>query len=404
MTQNNGRPRNLTLRYGLHQMLYWVMYAGIFSFATTYLLEKGFSAAQIGIILACANFSSGALQPLLAGFADRFRRPILPLLISSLAALSFLCFAAILLLAPPLPIFALLYLIGALAYDIIVPLMNSVNVYYNARGFSINYGVGRGVGSLAFSMASLCLGYVIRYFGPDWMIGSVLGLIVLFIAVTLSYPKTAGEYSGRTEQENTAPDNTPFLQFFRRYRWYCFSLAGVLFLAMFHAMTENYLIETMRRMGGDSGNVGMALAIATSTATPVLLFFDRIQKRLSSSRILKIAGAMFTVKALLFLIAPSIESIYVIELLQMVTYAFLSPVQMYYARERVSAADMVKGQAFITASYTIGCALGNLIGGQIIAFSGVTAMLAAGIVMAALGTVILFVSSGQTDIPAALIS
>ena len=35
-------------------------------------------------------------------------------------------------------------------------------------------------------------------------------------------------------------------------------------------------------------------------------------------------------------------------------------------RIKVHAADMVKGQAFITASYTLGCAAGNFIGGQLL--------------------------------------
>lgn len=389
--------KNLTVRYSAHQLTYWAMYSGVFSFATTYLLEKGFSTSQIGILLACANFSSGVVQPALASFVDRVQRPNLPHLMSILAIVSFCCFSVIVLLTPPLPLFALLYLIGALAFDVMVPLMNAVSVYYNARNFPINYGVGRGIGSLAFSFASLCLGYIIRYLGVDWMLRSVLGMLVVFVLITIGYPRAGGKISKSEEKKKQG--NTSVLQFFIHYQWYSVSLLGILFLAMFHAMTENYLIETIRRLGGDSGNVGVALFIATATAVPVLLCFDLIQKRLGNSIILKTSGVMFTVKAVLLLLAPNIESIYAIQLLQMVTYAFLSPVQMYYAREQVAASDMVKGQAFITASYTLGCALGNLIGGQIITFWGVITMLALGVVMAITGTLILFVSVRRSDNP-----
>lgn len=64
----------------------------------------------------------------------------------------------------------------------------------------------------------------------------------------------------------------------------------------------------------------------------------------------------------------------------------LSPVQMYYAGERTSEADMVKGQSVITAAYALGCALGNLLGGELIASFGVPAMLYAALGITVLGT------------------
>ena len=60
-------------------------------------------------------------------------------------------------------------------------------------------------------------------------------------------------------------------------------------------------------------------------------------------------------------------------------------------------ADMVKGQAFITAAYSLGCACGNFTGGQLIEFAGVDAMLIAGIVIAALGTAVFFLTVGKKD-------
>ena len=129
----------------------------------------------------------------------------------------------------------------------------------------------------------------------------------------------------------------------------------------------------------------------------MLFCFSRIHGRFSSGTLLKVSGVMFTLKAVLFLAADSIPAIYCIEALQLVTYAPLSPVQVYYARERVSPEDMVKGQSMATASYALGCALGNLTGGQLIGALGVTAMLAAGVAMAAAGTLILFLTLGRRD-------
>jgi PPP family 3-phenylpropionic acid transporter len=58
---------------------------------------------------------------------------------------------------------------------------------------------------------------------------------------------------------------------------------------------------------------------------------------------------------------------------------------------------MVKGQAFITASYTLGCAMGNLTGGVLMEHFGVVAILIAGVIIAALGTVVLLLTVDRQD-------
>jgi PPP family 3-phenylpropionic acid transporter len=239
----------------------------------------------------------------------------------------------------------------------------------------------------------LAIGEAIAAWGADWMLWIVLALLGGNILITLGYPPL--ENGGAEEKERT--ESCSIGAFFRRYKWYCMSLLGVMLLAMFHAMTENYLIEIFRPLGGDSGSVGVALFIATVAEMPVMLWFDQVRRRISDQMLLKLSGVFFLLKAVLLLLAPSVTAIYFIQILQAVNYSFLSPTQVYYAGSKVALSDMVKGQAFITASYTLGCAIGNFVGGQLLQFFSLTAMLTAGIVMAAAGTVILFATVGKQD-------
>ena len=170
---------------------------------------------------------------------------------------------------------------------------------------------------------------------------------------------------------------------------------------MFHAMTENYLIAIFERLGGGSSNVGVALFIPTVVEAVVMVYFSRIRQKISDGWLLRWAGITFLVKSFVFLFAPNIGVIYAAQVLQATSYGFLSPTQMYYARGRISMADMVKGQAFITASYTLGCAIGNFVGGQILQHFSVPAMLLSGVVMAALGTAVLFLTVERRDVQGA---
>ena len=53
---------NLTLRYCLHQCAYWAAAAGILTFATTFLLAKGFPASQVGVLMACGSIALAMLN------------------------------------------------------------------------------------------------------------------------------------------------------------------------------------------------------------------------------------------------------------------------------------------------------------------------------------------------------
>ena len=386
--------KSLTFQYTFHQMAYWATAAGVVSFATAFLLQKGFAASTVGILLASGNLLSCVFQPILADRADRIGGNVIKWLTVGLTMISAACFASIQLLPLPDMVFGLLYLLGVFAFDAMNPLMNALNVSYMTNGYTINYGLSRGLGSLAYAFAALGIGKVMARFGADWMIWISLGLLAINAGMALSYPNLVTLVNG----EKKVNDCCSIPVFFHRYKWYCVSLLGVMLLGMFHAMTENYLIEIVTPLGGDSGTVGVALFVATAIEAVFLVYLDKIRSRISDNWLLKIAGLSFVLKSVLFLMAGNVMTIYLIQLLQATSYTFLSPIQMYYANNKIAVADMVKGQAFITASYTLGCAAGNFTGGQLLSAFDVRALLIAGVAMAVAGTAVFFLTVEKNDV------
>ena len=385
--------KSLTVQYTFHQMAYWATAAGVISFATAFLLEEGFAASTVGILLAAGNLLSCVFQPILADRADRIGGNVLKWLSTGLTLISIACFAALQLLSLPRTVFGILYLLGVFTYDAMNPLLNALNVAYMNEGYSINYGVCRGAGSLAYAFAALAIGKVMARFGADWMIWISLGLLAVNGIMSVMYPSLVTEVS--TVKKVTDCCSIPV--FFRRYKWFCASLLGIMLLAMFHSMTENYLIEVVEPLGGDSGTVGVALFIATVAEALVMVMLAGIRRRISDNWLLKLAGISFALKAVLFLVSSNVMIIYIIQLLQATSYTFLAPIQMYYANNKIRPVDMVKGQAFTTASYTLGCAAGNFAGGQLISGFGIRAMLVAGVVIAFAGTAVFFLTVDKND-------
>ena len=375
--------RNLTLRYGVTQFTYWAASSGAMAFATTYLLTKNVPAGTVGLVLALAGLLSCLTQPLLAALADRAKRCILPQMLLAMSVFCCVCFAAQFIPNLPLAPLTILYAAAIWCSDAIQPLLSALSVACNDAGYRVNFGAARGVAAAASALSMIAVGFLIARLGFAWMLAFLLVARVICAASLCTYPRLQKPRTAHTDASCSVG------QFFARYPRYCVSLLGVAFLGMFHCMTENYLIAIVTPLGGDSSTVGTALFISSLVAGPVIFFFSRIRSRLSDAAILKLAGVSFLVKAVGFLLARSLGAIYALELLQITSYALLAPAQVSYASSMVRAADMVKGQAFITAFYALGCAAGNFAGGQLLGY-GVRAILLAGIAMAAAGTLILF--------------
>ena len=100
------QKRPLTRLYCLHQAAYFFAIAGIGAFAVTYLMDKGFAAAQIGIMLALTNICSCALQPIIGSYVDRRSMALLSGIILRFLGVALVSFIIIEAFAPPLAVTA----------------------------------------------------------------------------------------------------------------------------------------------------------------------------------------------------------------------------------------------------------------------------------------------------------
>ena len=64
----------LNLEYGAIHAFYWMSYAVIGSFASAFLLGRGYSNSFIGLIIAVGSVLAIFLQPVLADIADRSKK------------------------------------------------------------------------------------------------------------------------------------------------------------------------------------------------------------------------------------------------------------------------------------------------------------------------------------------
>lgn len=381
----HAQKRSLSPLYCLHQAAYFVCMAGISAFAVTYLMERGFGSAQIGVMLAMTNVLSCVLQPAIGAYVDktsvsRLQKIIPGFLLAALASI-----ASIELLALPQAMTGMLYVAGYLSISITIALFNPLCAHYSQSGYQIDYGAGTGIGSLSFSFASLGYGFLIARLGTRAMMLCVFLFVVLQLLLMRCYPRVQP-----TDAAASRPDESlSIFAFALRYRRFMVTMLGVMCLTACHAMSENFLIQIFTRIGGGSENVGIALFLACVTAAPFMLFFERIQARIGVSVLMRLSGLFYILKAVLLVFAHSVTAVYLIELLQTFTYAFLQPSLYYLVIQRIAKPDMAKGQTLATALFTLGMAMGNSLGGIAIEHLGLSPMLAIAACIAVAGTLLI---------------
>lgn len=376
--------KDLNVKFSTQRVFFDSAYCALISYCIAMLLSRGYKASEAGIIMFLSQVISFFMQPVVASFCDKSKKNIInrTLVIEDIfvaCAVFISCF-----LIKNKIVFGVLYMLGIAVLDMNNSLLNSVQVYYRSRGWKINYELSRAAGALGFSLLSLLYGQLMSKVGANAVMGVGIGLCLSVCIVSLTFPKDDSEV--KVEQDG---DVSSFGEFVKNHKWFFVSMFGIMVIALVHVMVENYLIEEVSRIGGDSSSVGIALFIATGIEAPMMLVYGKIHDKLGTYKSFIIVGLSYILKVILFLSAKSLIVIYIAQLLQATSYTFLAPAMLYYARECTSSSDMVKGQSIVLSSFSLGGSLGCLLGGIIISALGVLSMLKIGLVLALIGTVVL---------------
>ncbi len=367
----------------------WMLYCVAFSFAGLFLLDRGYSSTQMGLILAAANVLALPLQPVLADIADRSRRLTLLGLLSGILAFLLLMAGGILLFSEKGAALTLAYVLLLMGVQGIQPLVNSFSFYLDSWGAHINFGLCRAVGSLGFAAISVVVGKLAETFGVRVVPGTAVVLLLLFLLLmgALRLQRGRGETSAQTETDRESPKEG-LTTFFRRYPRYDRFLIGVALIFTGHTFVNNFLIHLVQAAGGGSGDLGTICAVTALLEIPGMAAFAGLARKFRGVRLLRLSLVVFTVKLALALAARNLAGLYVSTLLQLISYGLFIPASVQYSEDVMAPGDSVKGQAFITTMITIGAIFSSLAGGRVIDLLGIRWALTLFLALSVAGTVV----------------
>jgi MFS transporter, PPP family, 3-phenylpropionic acid transporter len=390
----NTKQRTLTLQYTFIQMIYIMGYCTYFTFATVFLLSRGFSNSQVGIILTLASLSGILFQPLLASFVDRTQKltpnMILAFISGFMIAIAFL----LLTVSTNILLTALLFILAQMCFGAQIPLVTVLAMDHINHGVPINFSLARGIGSFAYAILSLVLGYLVNRFGSNviMIVNILLGLVSIVLVLNFQRPEKSPRNHSNKEIQATG-----LLEFARKNLLFIAIIGCVTLVYISHIFISSFMIQIIEHAGGNSTDMGVATAVAAFLELPAMALFPWLYKRISNAgTILKVSAVFFVLKAILTLVAPNVTWFIVAQCLQFFAYALLTPASVYYVNELIGEADRVKGQTLMSMSMGLSGLVGNITGGLILDSSGgVPLMLLVGIGVSMIGVVTLFILDKQ---------
>lgn len=398
----------LNVEYGGIHAAYWMYYGVIASFNAAFLLARGYTNSEIGIILAVASVLSVLIQPLLADLADRSRR-LDVIGVSQISTLVLMAAGAGLFLfrEKSLPLW-LLYVAVSAGLLALQPLLNSLCFKLEESGHHVNFGICRSCGSLGYALFVILLGVMVEKSGAGILpvAGEVtLGaLLVLLVLVKKSFSEAllrkkygdraaagaieAGDEAGKPVEAPAAREDINLAEFVRRNRLFVALNLAIIVLFFQNYIANNYMLQLVEGVGGDAADMGRIFSVMAFMEIPGLFFFEKIAKRFSLESLLIFSAFAFVAKFAVIYIAESVFMLYVAHIFQAVSFPIFLSGMVAYTDGCMSKGEAVKGQSLYTACITVSSVFAGVLGGIMLDMAGPKFMAGVSTISAVAGAVL----------------
>ncbi|MCI7619815.1 MAG: MFS transporter [Firmicutes bacterium] len=395
----------LNIKYGCIHGTYWMYYGVAGSFASAFLLARGYSNAEIGIILAVGNILAVFLQPLIADLADRSKKLSLIGVTQLSAVLLIVLMGLLFVMKQKSAALWVVYMLIMAWMTTLQPLFNSLAFKLEETGVHINFGACRSVGSLAYAVLCAFLGTLVEAKGVGVLpLSGEIVLLMLLASLWVTktqFDRMMGEKTGKqavpvlgecgqvpvADAEEAEEINLAlFVKINKLFVILNLAVIGVFFS---NSILNNFMLQVVEGVGGTSEDMGRIFSVMAFLEIPALFFFDKIKERFSCQFILKFAAICFTLKVLLIYLAESVTMIYVAHLLQTFSFGLFLPAMVSFIGEVMAKGEAVKGQALYTVMVTVSSMLASVLGGIMLDVSGPGFMLLISTIATGLGALVL---------------
>lgn len=394
----------LNLGYGLSQGSFWMTYGCISSFVSVFLLGRGYSNSEIGIILAAANVLAVVLQPIIANFTDRTKKFSIMAIMEIMTVILMIMGVGLFTLKGKSLALSVVFVLLIAWHTTIQPLINTLTFKLEEHGAHINFGICRSGGSLFYAILMAVLGTWTERYGESAISISAEATMVMLL-ISLYFTKKVFDKQGReskgglheqealknSEQTVKLHDEISMAEFVSRNVGFMVLNLGVVGLYFSNAVLNSYMMQIVDSVGGDSEDMGRILSLMAFLEIPALFFFDNLKKHFTCQFMLKVASIGYFAKIFLCYLASSVGMVYFAQSFQVVAFALFLPAMVHFIDSIMTPGEAVRGQAVFTTMVTVTTTVSSVAGGFILDISSPKTLMLVSSVITLLGALIIIV-------------
>lgn len=392
----------LNLEYSSIHGFYWMAYAGLSSFASVFLLSRGYSNTEIGIMFAVSNVLAVFFQPVLADIADRSKRFSLPAISAAANGVLMIFVVGMLLIQKKHLALTVIYVMALAGHTSLQPLFNSLCFRISKSGVKVNFGISRAIGSLAYSVLSLFLGTWAEDYGVMVLpLTAELTLAMVMVSLALvafqlrklgTADSDAPSDAGASADASASADDVEsvnLIQFASRNKMFILFMSGALGLYFSNGVLNNFMLQIIQPLGGVSEDMGRIFSVMAVLEIPTMVCFELINRKISCQNLLRIAAVGYVLKTSIIWLADSVTMVFLAHGFQIISFALFLPAIVKFIDLSMDEGEKVKGQALFTTVTTIAYVICSLTGGFILDHGGAKMLMLVSVIICTAGAAII---------------
>ena len=258
--------KNSYFSYLLMYFFYFFSLAVFSGYISVYLMDKGYHASQVSMVVSCSFILSMIIQPIVGYFNDHYSQKRLNMLILLLAAVLGIIF-----------IYAQNIYMIALIYSLALGLFNAANpVIENMATLSrFSYGKIRIWGTIGYAVASKISGVIYDDVSPEAMYAFfTIGLILCVIGI----------YGTQNVKQIKTQKKEKTIGLFQKN-----FIIYLIIVCLFYAITNTnttYLPAMFQNLGLSMNTISTVIFILTLSELPIIYFSQYYMNRLTNKQLL----------------------------------------------------------------------------------------------------------------------
>lgn len=277
------RYKNSYLCYFLMYNFYYLSWAIFSALISIYLLDKGFKASEVSLVVSTSFLTSMIFQPVIGMFSDRYDVKKVNFVLFTLAGIGGLAF-----------MFASSLITITIGYSFVLTLINGTNPVMEkiASSSPYQYGKIRIWGTIGYATGSWLAGMIYQLISPSAIFICFIITMILCI-IGLLGTKTPSEL-GQNNEEKTKTSTL-----FHNHKYLYYLIIAAIFQGITN-MANTYIPAMFQNDGLKVSLVSTILSFAVLCEAPLVLFSHKFMDKLTNKRLLIIAYGMITIQFLCY--------------------------------------------------------------------------------------------------------